>query len=47
MRTQFVQVKYRYQAIKECSWASKVAKVVGGFYCFESVEDYKIWKNQK
>ena len=48
MRTYFAQVKTRYQAIKECPFTpSKIAKVYGGFMCFESTNDYKIWKNQK
>lgn len=48
MRTYFVAVRTRYQAIKECPFTpSNVAKVCGGFICFESVTDYKTWKNQK
>ena len=48
MRTYFAQVKTRYQAIKECPFTpSNVAKVCGGFMCFESTNDDKIWKNQK
>lgn len=48
MRTYFAQVKTRYQAIKECPFTpSKIAKVYGGFMCFESTNDYKIWKKQK
>lgn len=27
MRTEYVECKYRYQAEKECPWASKIAKV--------------------
>ena len=47
MRVKFVQTKSRYQAKKACLWAIKTAKVCGGFICFESVTDYKIWKKQK
>lgn len=47
MKIEFVQCETRYQAQKECPWASKIAKVCEGYYCFESVEDYKIWRNQK
>ena len=47
MREKFVECGTRYQAAKECPWASKIAKVRGGFMCFESVEDYKTWRNQK
>lgn len=47
MRTKFVECKYRYQALKECPWALKVAKVLAGYMCFESWTDYEVWKNQK
>ena len=48
MRTYFAQVKTRYQAIRECPFTpSNVAKVYGGFICFESTNDYNTWKNQK
>lgn len=48
MRTYFAKVRTRYKAIKECPFTpSNVAKVCGGFMCFESTNDYKIWKNQK
>ena len=47
MRTQTVECKYRYQAVKECPWASRIVKVTGGYKCFESIEDYNTWKNQK
>lgn len=47
MRKSFVECKTRYQALKLCPWAASVAKVSGGFFCFESRYDYKVWKNQK
>lgn len=47
MRQQFVDCKYRYQALKECPWASRVSKVCGGFMCFESITDFLTWKRQK
>lgn len=47
MRIKFVECKYRYQALKECPWASKIAKVVNGYQCFESSDEFKVWKNQK
>ena len=47
MRQEFIECKYRYQAAKECYWASVITKVSGGFRCFESWEDYKTWKRQK
>lgn len=47
MRTQFVECKSRKEAENECPWSSKIAKVCGGYMCFESVNDYDIWDNQK
>ena len=47
MREQLVICKYRYQAAKECPWASRITKVTDGYLCFESITDYEIWKNQK
>lgn len=47
MRQQFVETDSRYKASKECPWANHIAKVCGGFQCFESDSDYNIWKNQK
>nr|DAS98531.1 MAG TPA: Beta-casein like protein [Caudoviricetes sp.] len=48
MRIYFAQVETRYRAIKECPFdPSVIAKVCGGFMCFESHYDYDIWKNQK
>lgn len=47
MRKQFVQCRYRHQALKECPWSSRVAKVNGGYMCFESISDYYTWRNQK
>lgn len=47
MRQSFVECKWRYQAAKECPWASVIMKVCGGYICFESYTDYNIAKNQK
>ena len=47
MRTKFVECGTRYQAAKECPWASRIAKVCGGFMCFESEYDYQTWRKQK
>lgn len=47
MRKLFIEVESRKEAKNEAPWASKIAKVVGGYMAFESVEDYKVWKNQK
>jgi hypothetical protein len=42
-----IEANTRYMAKKECPWASVIAKVFGGFMAFESVEEYRTWKNQK
>ena len=47
MKQQFVEAKTRKQAQKICSWAEKIVKVDGGYICFESYQDYLVWKNQK
>lgn len=47
MRTEYVECKYRYQAEKECPWASKIAKCGDGYMCFKSWDDFNVWKNQK
>lgn len=46
MRTEFVEVKSRAMVRKRCPWAAKIIKVEGGFKAFESIADYKQWKNQ-
>ena len=47
MRIEFTQVETRYRARKECPWASVITKVVDGYMCFESRDDYNTWKKQK
>jgi len=47
MRKQFIACKNRKTAKNRCPWASVIASVEGGFIAFESVKEYKIWKNQK
>lgn len=45
MRTFFAQVETRYRAIKICPFTpAHVAKVFGGYMCFESDNDYRVWK---
>jgi hypothetical protein len=46
MRMQFTRVKTRYSARKLCPWAAIIAKAEGGFMCFESISDYRIWRSQ-
>lgn len=49
MRTFFAQVETRYRAIKNCPFTpAHVVKVFGGYMCFESDNDYRVWfKKQK
>ena len=47
MRIEFVQVATRKAAAKECPWAEVIAKVEGGYRCFESRADYVSWRNQR
>lgn len=47
MRIQFIEVKSYPAAKKQAPWASKIAKVEGGYQAFESVADYQVWKRQK
>lgn len=43
MRTFFAQVE-----TKNCPFTpARVVKVFGGYMCFESDNDYRVWKNQK
>lgn len=47
MKKEFIECSARATAKRRAPWAAKIAKVEGGFYAFESVNDYKQWKNQK
>ena len=47
MRIKTTETKSRKKAQQECPWACKIVRVEGGYKCFESIDDYKIWKNQK
>ena len=47
MRQEFVECKSRKTAVRKCPWAAKIVKVEGGYHAFESIEDWRIWKNQK
>jgi len=38
---------HRYQAVRECPWAAVVAKVEGGYLCFESRADWATWRKQR
>jgi hypothetical protein len=47
MKTEMIQTESRKEAVNQAPWAAKIVKVDGGYMAFESVADYKIWKNQK
>ena len=47
MRSRFVECKSKTVACDECPWASVVVRVTGGYMCFESYSDYRVWMNQK
>jgi hypothetical protein len=47
MRTVFLAVKTRKEAVDAAPWAEKIVKVEGGYMAFESEDDYRTWKNQK
>lgn len=47
MRKVFIQCADRRTAARRCSWACAIAKVEGGYLCFESSTDYYIWKGHK
>lgn len=47
MAAQLILTDTRYEAKKAAPWAEKIVKVCGGYMAFESLEDYRIWKNQK
>lgn len=47
MRKEMCEVKDRRTAKKRMPWASRIAKVEGGYMGFESINDFKIWNNQK
>lgn len=41
MRKEFIECGARATAKKRCPWACKILKVCGGFYCYESAEEYR------
>jgi hypothetical protein len=47
MRSEIIECKSRSTAVRRAPWAAKIAKVYGGYMAFESVTDYRTWKNQK
>lgn len=47
MRTEFVDCNSRSTAKRRCPWAAVIARVEGGYRCFESAEDYRLWRKQQ
>lgn len=47
MKTKTIYGVTKRKALTEMPWAAIVIKVEGGYMGFESVADYKTWKNQK
>jgi hypothetical protein len=47
MRKVFVEVETVEEAAEECPWAAEIVEAEGGFWCFESVEDAEIWKEEQ
>lgn len=47
MRTEFVECGSYNTAKRRCPWAARIAKVTGGYKCFECIHDYNTWKNQR
>lgn len=47
MRKEYLDDMTRKQAEEAAPWASVIVKCEGGFIAFESVEDARIWKQQK
>jgi hypothetical protein len=42
-KSAFVVAKYRYEAKKQCPWATIIMKFDGGFKCFETKEAFDAW----
>ena len=42
-KSAFIIAKYRYEARKQCPWATIVIKFSDGFKCFETEDGYKAW----
>jgi len=47
MRIEVVCCKSRSTAARYCPWAVKIVKVYEGWIAFESIADWKKWKNQR
>lgn len=42
----FIQTDKRSKAIKAMPGAAKIVKVIGGYMCFESIDEWITWTKQ-
>jgi hypothetical protein len=47
MRKLFVECKSRSVVKRRYPWAAVIAAADGGFWVFESTQDFETWKGQK
>ena len=47
MRREFVPTASRAKAKRLAPWAAIIAKARGGYWAFESVDDYRVWRGQR
>lgn len=43
----FVQCKSRSTAARQYPGAARIVKVCGGYAAFDTLDDYRTWRNQK
>jgi hypothetical protein len=43
----FIETNNRNTASSLAPWAIGIIEVAGGYLAFQSVEDYRFWKNKK
>ena len=44
MRKSFIACKCRKTAKRKCPWASRIQKAEEGYWCYESISDYILFK---
>jgi len=44
MRKEFIKCDNKYEAIERCPWYGFIARVPGGYMCFETATQYQVWK---
>jgi hypothetical protein len=45
-RKEFIETRTKEKAQEEAPWACKLVRTYGGYLAFESMDDFKEWKNQ-